>query len=270
VREARRIPSGKLLLGALIVVPILIMAWQLFGPAPRPRLVPHLVKAALTERTLVDVSQFSNDCALGDQAHYLELATGPDASAPELFCAARATDAATVDAFFTGLVLEDDDAARAHQRYRNAVSLVAGLGERGASAVCSYLKDPRPGVQRVTRMGLVWMDKPAARECLLGALESADPRMRAGAVTVLRHLLASRQLEVSAGWIRLQRLLKDGDALVRARATESAVIFGPERSGPLVRELLADPDANVRRAAQEALKRIEDAVTYERLYGRDG
>jgi WD40 repeat protein/serine/threonine protein kinase len=270
VREARRIPSGKLLLGALIVVPILIIAWQLFGPAPRPRLVPHLVKAAMTERSLVDVSLYSNDCSLGDQTHYLELAIGPDASAPELFCAARATDAATVDAFFTGMVLEDDDAARAHQRYRNAVSLVAGMGERGASVVCPYLKDPRPGVQRVTRMGLVWMDKPAARECLLGALESADPRMRSGAVTVLRHLLASKQLEVSAGWTRLQRLLKDGDALVRARATESAVIFGPERSGPLVRQLLADPDTNVRHAAQEALKRIEDAVVYERLYGRDG
>ncbi len=271
VREVRRpLPLGKILLGALIAIPALIMAWQLLGPAPRPRLVPHLVKAAMTERALVDVSRFENDCSVGDQAHYLELAAGPDASAEDLYCAARSSDAATVEGFFGSMTLEDADARRAHQRYRNAVSLVAGMGEAGVASLCPYLKDPRPDVQRVTRMGLVWMDKPAARACVLSALDGADPQMRAGAATLLRHLLASQQLDVQAGWIRLTRLLKDTDALVRARALESAVIFGPERSAPLVRPLLKDPDSRVQQAAQEALKRIDDAIVYERLYGRDG
>ncbi len=85
----------------------------------------------------------------------------------------------------------------------------------------------------------------AARQVVAAALDGADPGARAIAVAALGSL--------GDGRARLDRLLGDASAEVRAAALGQLAALKPSNAGALARGLLHDPDAGVRAAALRAL-----------------
>jgi HEAT repeat protein len=106
---------------------------------------------------------------------------------------------------------------------------VPDVGKK-AAALVDLLKDRHAGVRRIAAETLGWM-WPGSESALTAALKDSNPRVRAGAAFAMsRALVAREEREVTP--------------------EQAAVVL------PLLRDLLNDEDAEVRRNAAEALGRL--------------
>ena len=141
---------------------------------------------------------------------------------------------------------------------RNAADVLGELGYTGAiPALSAALSNPIYSAEARAAMAraLGSIGNPAATPALVGALGSADPAVKAGALAALRAVNGFRQGDVATP------LLADPDAQVRAEAalTLGAVLrtgktgVAPAGVDGLLGALANDPSANVRKKAAWSL-----------------
>jgi HEAT repeat protein len=104
--------------------------------------------------------------------------------------------------------------------------------ERQSAALIAALKDPHAGVRRVAAESLLSIG-PESAPALIKALTDPDPRVRAGAA------LALGDVRLDRGWRR--RAPDEGQTIT-----------------PLLKTLLDDEDAEVRRNAADTLKVLSE------------
>jgi WD40 repeat protein/serine/threonine protein kinase len=257
----------RLVVAGLVVVAGSLRAW--LGARAPLHLIPHVVASARAEPDLIRLDAFPGECEAGGRDVYLERVSAPEVAAPDIACLARLQDPAIVAPYLSTLSLDDPDPFRQKRLFRNAVSLLAGLGEPAAPALCGFLGDARDDVRRVVATALAVSETPAARTCLVGAMISADSVLaRATAVSTLVRLLASGNPGVSQGAQLVTRLLADPAPEVRAAALGTLVIFNQGFARPLAEAARSDAEPAVRQAADEALRAIAAARQGEALDGQ--
>ncbi len=255
---AARAVAAALVLGASF------LAWR--GRRAELHLVEPVVRALQAEPDLIRLEAFQDQCGNAGAGELLERVSSPDVSAPDLACLAALRDPGTVSAYFAGVSLEDNDALRTKRRHREALSLMVGLGEAGAPALCAHLSDARDGVRGIAALALALQGTDAARACLAGDLE--DARARAAAVAALPQLLARAGLGVADGLALVARRLADPDPSVRQAALGALSVFSEAFARPLAEAARNDVDTGVRQAAEVALAAIDAARRGEALEGR--
>jgi WD40 repeat protein/serine/threonine protein kinase len=222
-------------------------------PPPPLRLSPYVSQAVVKEIDLIDLGAFGGECSAGGVDHYLEEARRPDVSADTLACVARHADAATVGAYLATLSLDDPDPARRYTRRRNAVSLMAGLGERATGPLCHYLGAPRADARRVAGLSLAALGSPEAARCFRTALGSDDATAAQAAAESLRWFAVRSSLPPGETFDLVRSALAHAAAAVRIPALEAAAVFHPSHAAPAVEPLAADPDPRVAQEARRAL-----------------
>jgi WD40 repeat protein/serine/threonine protein kinase len=249
---------------ALIVVAGSLLAWR--GRRPELHLIEPVVRALQAEPDPIRIEAFLDQCDGAGFGERLQRVLATDVSAVDIACLAALRDPGTVPAYFAAMDLADDDALRAKRRHRNAVSLMVGLGEAGAPALCSHLADPRDDVRGVAALALALQGTPAAQRCLLGEL--SEPRARAAAARALPQLLARGGPDAAQGLAWLERRLADPDPTVRQAGLGALSVFSSAFARPLAEAARGDPDPGVREAAEAALHAIDAARRAEALEGR--
>jgi WD40 repeat protein/serine/threonine protein kinase len=260
------IPWGALFKGAvgLAVVVASILTWR--GTRPTLHLVAPMVRALQAEPDLIRLEAFQNQCDGAALPDLLARVQAPDVSAPDIACLAARRDPGTASAFLANLSLDDEDALRVKRRWRNAVSLLVGLGDAASEPLCAHLGDPREEVRQVASTALAVSGTPGARSCLVG--DPAEPLARATATVALPLFLARGGMGVEEGFALLQKRLADADPLVRQAALGALPIYATAFSTPLAEAAKADPDPAVKEAAQRAIGAIADARRGEALEGQ--
>jgi len=264
----RPLPWGAIVKGALaaVILAASVLAWR--GTRPGLHLVEHLAASLRSEPDLIRLEAFQGDCGPAGMLERLERVRAADVAAPDIACLAALQDPGIVDRYFATMDLSADDAFRAKSLYRNAVSLMAGLGAPAAEALCGRLGDPREDVRRVAGVALSAQSTAEARACLLReAASGATPLARATAIGALPRLLAHGGLGVPQGYEAVRSALRDADPDVRRAALQALPIFSQDFARPLAEAAKADPDADVRAAADAALVAIADARRGEALQG---
>jgi HEAT repeat protein len=225
-------------------------------PEEELRIVPYMAKAVNREVDLIRFDSFDRPCDLPYEA-YRARARGGEPSGPELRCLAGFKQRSTITDYLAEAPLADpQDARRGLRLFRNAVSLMVGLGEVAVEPLCAALADPRPEARRVAAVSLAKMAHPSATACLRASLAQDYVVVRVTAASVVRVLLANGQLEVVDGWALSNSLLRDPEPAVRMEALRTLGMFSPDMATAAASGLLADPDPEVARTAQDAIANI--------------
>ena len=197
----RRIALGLVVLGAIALG---VSSW--IKPRVALRVVPYMAKTVLEELDPIDLGAFSEPCSEPRDA-YRERARAREVSAPTLSCLARTNEPGVVAEYLAEAPLADpDDPLRDQRLFRNAVSLMLGLGDAATEPLCGSLGDARERVRRIAGVALARRAKPAATACLRRALAEGDALSRATAASVLDILLANREVGGSEGFALAQSL----------------------------------------------------------------
>jgi WD40 repeat protein/serine/threonine protein kinase len=251
------IPWRQILLGVLAVALMAIGVSSWIKPKATLRVLPYMAKTVLQEIDPIDLAAFTEPC---DDPYetYRDLARAPETSPPTLACLARTKQAGTVTDFLAEAPLADgEDRLRDRRLYRNAVSLMLGLGEAAVEPLCGMLGDRREPVRRIAAASLALRAAPDATACLRTALTEGDPAARVSAASVLRWLLANGQLRAAEGMALVKQLAQDPDPAIRIAATRAFLMFNAEFAVPAVTALSSDPEPAVALAARNTLGEIE-------------
>jgi WD40 repeat protein/serine/threonine protein kinase len=256
-KVARRVPWGSIGLGlaALLGIGIGVSSW--FKPRVRLRVVPYMSKTTLKRYDLIDLASFTQACPEPYES-YRDQAAAPEVSAPVLACLARTRQPAAVDDYLSAAPLSDPgNALRNVRLFRNAVSLMSGLGDVAVEPLCGRLGDSRPAVRDIAATSLALRAAPASTACLRNALVTSDPLTKLSAASVVPILIANGQIGEAEGHTLAQDLARDPDPAVRKAALRALVLFNTEFATPVVSAASSDPDPAVAKAAQDALVEIE-------------
>ena len=221
------------------------------------RVLPYMAKTVLQEVDPIDLAAFTEPC---DDTYetYRDLARAPETSPATLACLARTKQAGTATDYLAEAPLSDgEDRLRDRRLFRNAVSLMLGLGEAAGEPLCGMLGDRREPVRRIAAASLALRAAPGATACLQSALAGGDPAARVSAASVLRWLLANRQLRPEEGLTLVKQLAQDPDPAIRTAAIGAFLMFNAELAVPAVTALSSDPDPAVALAARNTLGEIE-------------
>jgi WD40 repeat protein/serine/threonine protein kinase len=255
-----RLPWGRwakrslLTAAALAAIVVGVRSWM--KPKEELRLIPYMAKTVNKEVDLIRLDSFDQPCDLTYDA-YRERARTGEPSGPELKCLAGFRQRGTVTDYLAEAPLADEqDPRRGLRLFRNAVSLMVGLGEVAVEPLCAALADPRPEARRVAAVSLARMAHPSATACLRASLGQDYGVVRVTAASVVRMLLANGQLEVVDGWALVNGLLRDPEPAVRMEGLRTLAMFSADMATAAASGLLADPDPEVARAAKEAVDNI--------------
>ncbi len=181
-------------------------------------------------------------------------------------CLARLRPPGTVRAFFESIANTPPDPAFPHRHQGLRVAFLLALGEPALEDVCRFALDPpSPEAEIVALRSLALLATPRSTECYLEATFHGDPAVRASAAANLGLLAlggrvgAGSLLEVTA------RLSRDADAAVRAATATTLILFDERNARKKLRPLAQDPDAAVRKAAEESLHSLEGLRKVEEL-----
>ncbi|HEX9708789.1 MAG TPA: HEAT repeat domain-containing protein, partial [Candidatus Thermoplasmatota archaeon] len=253
---ARRVPWGRVALGLAALAGLVVGVSSWMKPTSSLRVVPYMAKTVLKEVDPIDLGAFSEPCPEPYDT-YRELARAPEVSAPTLSCLARPRQPGTVTEYLAEAPLAAADALRDQRLYRNAVSLMLGLGEAAVEPLCGLLGDSRERVRKIAAVSLAVRAAPDATACLKAAIDQGDAVARLNAAGMIKRLLASRQLGEAEGFALLQRLSQDPDPAMRILALRALVMFNADFAVPAVSPATADSDPKVADAAREMLAEIE-------------
>ncbi len=258
--------KASLVAAALLIVGFSVRAW--LGVRPGLHLVQHLVTGLRSEPDLIQLASFRAACDGGGPGEYLERVRADEVSAPDLACLASFHDPGTVGDYFSTMSLAAEDPLRAKRLYRNAVSLMVGLGEPAVEALCGALGDASNDVRRVASIALSVQDTPGSRACLLRTMTSGGSvPARVSALEALPKLLALGHPGVREGALLVEKLLADREPAVRAAALGTLAILSQDFAKPLAEAARQDGEASVRQAAEGALGAIASARQGEALAG---
>jgi HEAT repeat protein len=123
--------------------------------------------------------------------------------------------------------------------------------------LCGLLGDRREPVRRIAAASLALRAAPDATACLRDALAQGEPAARVSAASVLRWLLANRQVPAPEGYELVKQLAQDPDPAIRISAIGAFLMFNADFAVPAVTPLSSDPDPAVALAARNKLGEIE-------------
>lgn len=253
----RRVPWGRIALALLAFAGIAVGVASWVKPKPHLRVVPYMAKSVLKEIDPIDLASFTEPCPEPYEA-YRDLARAPEVSAPTLSCLARPQQPGAAAEYLAEAPLSDpSDGMRDRRLFRNAVSLMLGLGEAAVEPLCDLLGDSRERVRRIAAVSLATRAAPDATACLQAVVEGGDAVARTAAASVLRTLLANGQIREGEGFALLQRLSRDPDPTIRILALRAFVMFNAEFAAPAVSPATTDPEPQVAEAARGTLAQIE-------------
>jgi WD40 repeat protein/serine/threonine protein kinase len=252
-RWPRKLVTGAVI--AAVVVAVAFFAWV--RPKPKLRVLRFMAKDVMAQYDLIELDAFQQPCE-ADYRSYLERAWQPEVSAPTLACLAGFRNSGTVGDYLSGAALRDPaDGLHGRRLFRNALSLMVGLGEGASGSLVERLSDPDPDVRRLASLALALARRPEATDRLRRALSDSNPLVREAATMVVPHLLANEQLTAAEGWALLRERARDGEPSVRRAALRAHALFTPELASRAVSESVNDPDADVAATAREMLQAIE-------------
>jgi hypothetical protein len=248
----------KAISGAALLVALLALAYFAWvRPQPKLRVLRFMAKDVMAQYDLIELEKFRETCD-GDYRSYLEKAWEREVSAPTLACLAGFRNAGTVGDFLSGASLRDPaDGLHGRRLFRNALSLMVGLGEAASGSLVERLSDPDPDVRRLAALALALARRPEATDRLRRALSDGNPLVREASTLVVPHLLANEQLAAAEGWALLRERAGDGEPSVRRAALRAYAMFTPELAARAVSESVGDPDSGVAATAREMLQAIE-------------
>jgi len=230
----------------------------LFNRRPPLRLSPYMVESTQKQRgRLIDLKDYGGDCAEGGFETYLERARAAEVSADTLACLSRFAGTATVQAYLTGLQLEEGDARQRVAARRNALSLMVGMGAPAVDELCRSLGEGRDPVRSLSASALALMASDRSSACLEEASSSGDPAVRLAVASVLGPLIAVGQLPAPHALALVSRMAADPEPPVRAVAVWAYAMFVYDHAVPAVERLSRDPDPSVQQAAQSALRQLK-------------
>jgi hypothetical protein len=240
---------------ALLGIAVGVSSW--FKPKPRLRVIPYMAKTVLAALDPIDLAAFSAPCNEPREA-YRERARAPEVSAPDLSCLARSGEPAVVGEYLAEAPLADPaDPLRDRRLFRNAVSLMLGLGDAATDPLCGLLGDSRERVRRIAAVALARSARPAATACLLKSIDEGDAIARPNAVSVLDVMLAKGEVKSPEGFALAQGLVADSDPTIRVLGIRAMVMFNADVAAPAITAAASDPDPTVAQAAKETLATME-------------
>jgi WD40 repeat protein/serine/threonine protein kinase len=263
----RRVPWGRVALGAAGLAALAVGVASWWKPAARVALSPYMQHAVPAEIDLIDPRPFADGCEPSDYRLHLDHLDAGNPSAHDVACLVVLSDAGTVADVLDGAPLAGPEPIQTTRLRRNAASVLAGLDGTAFDALCARLDDPREEVRRVVAVAVSRARAEEAARCVRDALVSGSSRARAAAVLPFRQLLARGALAPDDGWSLVQGLLGDADAETRVAGLEVLSMFSAHFSEPAARALLDDPDPAVAEAARAALGAIEGAHRTDLLAG---
>jgi WD40 repeat protein/serine/threonine protein kinase len=253
----RTIPWRQIGLGLLALAGIAIGVSSWIKPKPTLRVLPYMAQTVLKEVDTIDLATFTEPCGETYET-YRDLARGPETNPVVLACLARTKQPGTVTDFLAEAPLSDvDDRPHDRRLFRNAVSLMLGLGEAAVEPLCGLLGDRRQPVRRVAAVSLALRAALDATACLRATLAQEDPVARVSAASALRSLLANGQLPPAEGYELVKQLAQDPDPAIRIAAIRTFLMFNADFAVPEVTALSSDPDPAVALAARNTLGEIE-------------
>jgi hypothetical protein len=266
-RAARRLPVGRLALGALLAAATALawLAWR--RPEAGVRLSPTMREGVPREVDLADLGAFREDCAPADYERHFDAMRAGRPSARDMACVAARGGPGVVADVLDGVPLAAEEPLETVRLVRNAASVLAGLGEEAVPELCARLEEERAEAREAAALALGVREDTAADGCLREVVSGGSPAGRAAAGRALRQRLARGLFPADEGFT-LVRLLLAGDAPeARLAGLSLAPLFAGDVSEPVVRPLEGDPEAEVREAAARALAAIDRARRADLLRG---
>ena len=254
----RRLPRGRIAVGAAVALSLLVGARTWFRGAAAPAILPEAVELERKSSRgyLIDFDGLPGECS-GDRQAYLALAREREVSAVTLKCLAREKDGAIAELYLYDVQIADDDQERAFRRLRNAVSLMTALGDAAIDPLCGRLADPREEVRQVAARALAMMASPRATTCLATASQWPDAAARRAVTSVFKTVFTNGQLSAARGWKLVSSLLQDPDAGVRIEALRTLRFFNADVALPAAVRAQQDPDPLVKAEATAAATDVE-------------
>ena len=248
----------KAISGAALLVALLALAYFAWvRPQPKLRVLRFMAKDVMAQYDLIELEKFRETCD-GDYRSYLEKAWEREVSAPTLACLAGFRNAGTVGDFLSGASLRDPaDGLHGRRLFRNALSLMVGLGEAASGSLCERLSDPDPDVRLLVALSLALARRADATDCLRRGLGDPNAVVRDASTTMVPYLLANGQLGAAEGWALLRERARDSEPFVRRAALRGHAMFTPELAALAVSESVGDPDTEVAATARQMLLAIE-------------
>jgi WD40 repeat protein len=266
-RAARRLPIGRLALGALLVAATALawLAWR--RPDAGIRLSPTMREGVPREVDLIDLEPFQGDCAPADYERHLDALRAGRPSARDVACVAARGGPGVVADVLDGAPLAAEEPLQTVRLLRNAASALAGLGEDAVPDLCARLEDERAEAREAAALALGAREDSAADPCLREVLSGGSPSGQAAAGRALRQRLARGLFAADEGFTLVRQLLVEPSPDARVAGLALAPLFAADVSEPVVRPLEGDPEAEVREAASRALAAIDGARRADLLRG---
>jgi WD40 repeat protein len=197
----------------------------------------------------VELPAAGASCVATGYEEYLAQAREPLVSTRVLGCLAHLNPPGIVEAYLATMQLADDDSALATRRRRNAVSLMAALGEPGLPSLCAALATGGADARWVAARALAAQGLPAAAECLFDRARHPDVGVRLAVVGVLPWLFGRETVEPARAWEITQVVLADGDPRVRRAALDAVAFFDWDHASDTLQRVEKDADAELAQAA---------------------
>lgn len=156
-----------------------------------------------------------------------------------------------------------EDYARSGKKHAKttSTSALAGIGEPGAPALLSFLKDPDEEMRVAGANALGELRSPATTGALLEALSDESPNVRYAAADALGYIGTAPAPDA------LTTLLSDPAPDVRASAARALGRIGAPGAAGLLAPLLKDKSVSVRWAAVDALGKLTELQALDVLIG---
>ncbi|HUG52270.1 MAG TPA: protein kinase, partial [Vicinamibacteria bacterium] len=261
-RVRRRLPRRQVVMAAAGIVFAVVLGAVLFRPRHAElALSRHQAERARQDLALVSFLGGAACAEPGGYARYVELARDRVVGEDTLACLVKLQQPGLVDAYLSGMQLDDPDPVIATRQRRMAVSLMAALDEPAPAELCRALETGGANARWVAARALAAHGGPAAAACVTEATRHPDAGVRADATSSLRLLVAREAVAPRPAWDAVQPLLSDTDPRVRRQAVRAVAMFGfDEASAALgVLETDADPEvASLARSTLEGLRQFRN------------
>jgi WD40 repeat protein/serine/threonine protein kinase len=259
-QAARRVRSRLPPLQVFLAVAALVFAVGLGVVLFRPRKVDIAFSVHQLARAQQDLAPArlyeGGECTdEGGYEHYLELTRAPVVGEETLSCLVKLQQPGLVDSYLGGLRFDDPDRLVSERNRRLAIAFMTALGERSTNELCLALQTGTDQAKWVAARALPAQENAAADTCILEAVLSPDPAVRAAAATGLRLLMGTQRVPPARGWELAQSLARDPDPGVRGAAIPAVAMFDFKHAVDTLTAVEKDGDAAVadvaRRTTQE-------------------